>query len=414
MKTFAISIPKPCHEDWNKMTPDAKGAFCGSCQKSVYDFSDKSDEEIIAVFEKEEKGKVCGRFAPAQLTRPVISFGNETSTSSRLAVFLYALLLAFGATLFSGAEAFAQEVKGDVKVKVMGKMAYHPIKPVEQVANDTVIQDKQIEPKVCSGTTTIQLDAKIMPLGQAIYREEPVVVKSIGDTVITEIKNDNNVTVVSVIETPETIDTIPTIIETILPIDTVANIPEPMIYDRIMGGISIIESYIEPVQVVDPTEDITEEKPISCELFTDIPTEVAREDNPFICVLTSVPTEDKPVVTEEIIKQDNSIIEEEVIEDNTKAFVETILPPSDLEVKVSPNPSSGQITLTYTLETTMPVRIDLYDITGKFVKTLTQQGNQYAGKYNVSYNISDLQNGIYFATLMTNDKKSSAKIILTK
>ena len=57
MKTIAISIPKPCHEDWNKMTPDAKGAFCASCQKSVYDFSNKTDQEIISVFEKEEKGK---------------------------------------------------------------------------------------------------------------------------------------------------------------------------------------------------------------------------------------------------------------------------------------------------------------------------------------------------------------------
>ncbi len=62
----------------------------------------------------------------------------------------------------------------------------------------------------------------------------------------------------------------------------------------------------------------------------------------------------------------------------------------------------------------MPVRIDLFDITGKLVKTLSQQGNQYAGKYNVSYNLADLQNGIYFATLMTNNRKSTARIVLTK
>ena len=389
------------------MTPDAKGAFCASCQKSVYDFSDKSDEEIIAVFEKEEKGKVCGRFAPAQLTRPVVSFGNETSTSTRLAVFLYALLLAFGVTLFSGAEAFAQEVKGDVKVKVMGKMAYHPIEidTVKEEVIDTVIPDKQIEPKVC-GTKVIE-NGRLMPLGQAVYREEPIEIKSLGDTIITEIKEEDSYMITSIIETPETIDTIPTIVETIPPVDTVADVPEPMI--MMMGSVAYTPVLIDPVveEIVPPTEEKTENKPFEKE-------EINREGDPFICLLTNVPTEDKPVETEEIIKQDNSIIEEEVMDDYSKAFIETVVLSSDLEVKVSPNPSSGQVTLSYTLETAMPVKIDLFDITGKFVKTLTQLGNQYAGKYNVSYNISDLQNGIYFATLMTNDKKSSAKIILTK
>lgn len=366
MKTFAISIPKPCHEDWNKMTPDAKGAFCASCQKSVYDFSNKTDEEIISVFEKEEKGNVCGRFAPAQLSRPVVSFGNESSTN-RLAMFLYALLLAFGATLFSGAEAFAQDVKGDAKVIRMGKMSVRPIEtniePETIVEKDTVLIDKEVEPRVC---TNVTIDGREMPLGQAVMREEPVVIKTMGDTVITPI---------------EDVDTLITVIETIPPIDTVADIPEQLV---VMGAVAYIPTIIEPV--VEEIVPLTEEK-----------------------------TEDKPVETEEIIKQDNSIIEEEIIDDNSKAAVETIIfPPSDLEVKISPNPSRGEITLSYTLETAMPVKIDLYDITGKFVKTLTQLGNQYAGKYNVSYNISDLQNGIYFATLMTNDKKSSTKIILTK
>ena len=51
---------------------------------------------------------------------------------------------------------------------------------------------------------------------------------------------------------------------------------------------------------------------------------------------------------------------------------------------------------------------------GKMVKTLSNQGKQYAGKYNVSYNISDLPNGIYIAALSTDENKVSAKIVLTK
>ena len=69
--SFSIVIPKPCHEDWNKMTPDQKGAFCGSCQKSVYDFTGKSDEEVIAILEGNKDKKICGRFDSKQLERPI-------------------------------------------------------------------------------------------------------------------------------------------------------------------------------------------------------------------------------------------------------------------------------------------------------------------------------------------------------
>lgn len=442
MKTFAISIPKPCHEDWNKMTPDAKGAFCGSCQKTVYDFSDKTDEEIISVFEKEEKGKVCGRFAPAQLSRPVVTFGNVSSTN-RLAVFLYALLLAFGATLFSGADAFAQEVKGEMKVKVMGKMAMRPVEPVTEIVNDTLIPVKQIPNPVC-GTKTI-VDNRIMAVGQAVVREQPIIQKPIvqepiirmGESTFEEISEpkiietipviekesiltvfdppliteepemlmgDMMIEPISLIETPTIqdpenigIDTIATVEETIIAIDTLETISPPENISYVTGGISYMEIIEEaPLLPVPSEEEIIEDKSIACEL-TNVPVEEKTEDK----LVTAVETKSNPET-------------EESPEVKSTLVTETIIFPSDLEVKVSPNPSNGQITLSYKLDSQMPVRIDLFDITGKFVKTLTQQGNQYAGKYNVSYNLADLQNGIYFATLLTNDRKSSAKIILTK
>ena len=360
MKTFAISIPKPCHEDWNKMTPDAKGAFCASCQKSVYDFSDKTDEEIISVFEKEEEGKVCGRFTSAQLTQPVVSFGNASSTN-RLAVFLYALLLAFGVTLFNGAEAFGQTEKGEVKMK-MGKMAMRPVEPV--ATNDTTKDVKQIKRPVCG--TQVLVDNKIMRLGQVAYIKEPVV-KTKGDTTIEKISD------LKVIETP------PTIEETAIPVDTAKPIAPSQNMTMVSGGISFVE--VKPVAPLLPVP----------------PTEEKTEDKPSIVHDTIIPPVDDST------KFKSTIVPESII-----------TPPIDLEIKVSPNPSSGVILLSYNLQTATQLRIDLFDITGKKVKTLTETGNQYAGKYNVSYNIADLPNGIYMATLLTNDRKSSAKIILTK
>lgn len=396
MKTFAISIPKPCHEDWNKMTPDAKGAFCGSCQKSVYDFSKKTDEEIIAVFEKEEKGKVCGRFTPAQLTRPVVSFENPTITS-RLAIFAYALLMVFGAALFNGADAYGQEhIKGEMR---MGKMMVKPIaKPVaitKEVIKDTAMEVKQIKATKCG--LTIRGERKLMSLGQAVVVEaivetpQPAVY---GNTTVIEEPELVKMGEVEYVE-PQMLtgDTIIQELPIQVGVDTIAveeitgeliNVIEPIPFiesesmTMIAGGVSYTEILVE--EVIEP-------------------------------VLTPADTtEVESTITETVI-----VSEEETTEDKTPIVSEAIItPPIELEVKVSPNPSSGQITLSYNLENAMPVRIDLFDITGKMVRTLSNQGKQYAGKYNVSYNISDLPNGIYMATLTTEENKVSAKVILTK
>jgi hypothetical protein len=60
-----LSIPQPCHEDWNKMTPAAQGKFCNSCSKEVIDFTNMSDQQLVAFFKK--PGGVCGRFREEQL-----------------------------------------------------------------------------------------------------------------------------------------------------------------------------------------------------------------------------------------------------------------------------------------------------------------------------------------------------------
>lgn len=70
MKKFAIRIPTPCHEDWNDMTPQGKGRFCASCQKTVIDFSVMSDRQIAEFFKK-PAGLLCGRFHQDQLEREI-------------------------------------------------------------------------------------------------------------------------------------------------------------------------------------------------------------------------------------------------------------------------------------------------------------------------------------------------------
>lgn len=84
-----ISIPEPCHEGWQNMTPVEKGRFCASCQKTVFDFTHLSDNEIIKLVSK--KDNLCGRINVSQLNRNLI----ETKTKSNYFGYLTTSVLAF-------------------------------------------------------------------------------------------------------------------------------------------------------------------------------------------------------------------------------------------------------------------------------------------------------------------------------
>lgn len=71
--SIQINIPQPCHEDWNSMTPQAKGRFCDACQKCVVDFTGYSDEELYKYFASGKHQNVCGKFNVWQLQRHVKS-----------------------------------------------------------------------------------------------------------------------------------------------------------------------------------------------------------------------------------------------------------------------------------------------------------------------------------------------------
>jgi hypothetical protein len=70
IRRATITIPQPCHEDWDKMTVAEKGRFCGGCQRHVYDFTHSSDREILKRFTEEPN--LCGRFNETQLGRELL------------------------------------------------------------------------------------------------------------------------------------------------------------------------------------------------------------------------------------------------------------------------------------------------------------------------------------------------------
>lgn len=117
-----ITIPKPCHENWENMTADEKGRFCSVCSKTVQDFTAFSDEELVTVFASDENR--CGRFREDQLERNL-----NWSAAGKFAVGL--LVISGTLTTINAQEVQPQEVKtiqslqGSIGKAVINEAAYH-------------------------------------------------------------------------------------------------------------------------------------------------------------------------------------------------------------------------------------------------------------------------------------------------
>ena len=100
---FKITIPKPCHEDWNKMTPEETGRFCNSCVKSVVDFTAMNAPEINAFMSAHEGEKICGRFKKDQVATFSIHIPQRVLHQKLpfQKAFLLVLFIVMGTSLFS-------------------------------------------------------------------------------------------------------------------------------------------------------------------------------------------------------------------------------------------------------------------------------------------------------------------------
>jgi hypothetical protein len=85
-----ISIPTPCFEDWDNMTPQEKGRHCMKCNKVVVDFTSMSDDELLNYIKNSKEG-VCGRVKDTQIHQSTPTY----KIPQKLKVFLYSLAMAF-------------------------------------------------------------------------------------------------------------------------------------------------------------------------------------------------------------------------------------------------------------------------------------------------------------------------------
>jgi len=171
-----ISIPKPCHEDWEAMTPNTQGRHCNSCVKTVVDFTGMSDEEVKYFFLHKKEDKVCGRFKAEQVQRITIQLPDNIFIMPIpfWKKFLAASLLVFSTTLFScdtrltGDVSTTQEQTSVPNETIVGKLVAPPAPP--PLLGDTTIA----LPQVCTMSPHTIVGVMVVP-PITVEQGEPII-----------------------------------------------------------------------------------------------------------------------------------------------------------------------------------------------------------------------------------------------
>ncbi len=83
------------------------------------------------------------------------------------------------------------------------------------------------------------------------------------------------------------------------------------------------------------------------------------------------------------------------------------------QVSLYPNPAKHKLTVRYTLRESAVVSIELFDLLGHCVKSITESGRQEAGTYTPVLNISDLKAGVYLSRIRINNFETNTRIFIT-
>jgi hypothetical protein len=84
-----------------------------------------------------------------------------------------------------------------------------------------------------------------------------------------------------------------------------------------------------------------------------------------------------------------------------------------LGVKVYPNPTKSLTAIRYSLPAEGKVSLQLYDISGRLVKTLVDEYKK-PGNYSVTLNSKTLSAGVYFLSLQTKSKRIIERVVIIK
>jgi hypothetical protein len=105
MASISLHIAQPCAESWTAMTPVGSGRHCAACAKTVVDFAQKTDAEILAYL-AQATGETCGRLSRDQLNRPLLpAVAKASRPAGRWRAWLALAFAAWGLRATSAAAA---------------------------------------------------------------------------------------------------------------------------------------------------------------------------------------------------------------------------------------------------------------------------------------------------------------------
>jgi hypothetical protein len=130
------------------MTPAGPGRHCAACQKTVIDFSLKSDAEILAYF-AQATGETCGRLRRDQLNRPLLPLPPMVARpAARWRAWVALALAAWGLraapAAATGHPATSPRTAAHPRKKT--GPAHHPAAPVRRLLRGTVRDEATHEP----------------------------------------------------------------------------------------------------------------------------------------------------------------------------------------------------------------------------------------------------------------------------
>lgn len=178
-KGFQIKIAEPCHENWGAMTPNDKGRFCDSCQKTVVDFTRMSDTAIFQFMEANTVS-VCGRMSNDQQNRNYYAFTTQSTTHS---FSLRALVLGTAISTFSAFQAQAQG-----KIMTKGEMKAEPVQVGQTELGEMAIavtdQNKPLDSLFTGSIIDYFMDRFVTGVSVTVYDVD-------GNELSTTLSNEN-------------------------------------------------------------------------------------------------------------------------------------------------------------------------------------------------------------------------------
>ncbi|MEO6166761.1 MAG: T9SS type A sorting domain-containing protein, partial [Chitinophagales bacterium] len=82
-----------------------------------------------------------------------------------------------------------------------------------------------------------------------------------------------------------------------------------------------------------------------------------------------------------------------------------------INLSIYPNPAKDQATIQFTLIQSSPVSINVYDISGRAVKTLRNEDLK-PETYSMNFNTTDFAKGIYFVRMISGNGIQNQKLII--